>query len=131
MEIVIGGKQVYDLDLNYYFSNPSDQTIIQQIAIPPVLYPYQQLFVKSITPQPESITVDDDHNILASYQLKVGQEFNVRFQGQVQLQLDYDIEIEKLKDLEGLKLEFERRPIVLASGFQAKKDCPMPIADLS
>lgn len=44
---------------------------------------------------------------------------------------DCDIEIEKLKDLEGLKLKFERRPIILASGFQAKKDCPMPIADLS
>lgn len=47
------------------------------------------------------------------------------------LKEDCGIEIEKLKDLEGLKLEFERRPIVLASGFQAKKDCPMPIADLS
>lgn len=44
---------------------------------------------------------------------------------------DCGLEIEKLKDLEGLKLEFERRPIILASGFQAKKDCPMPIADLS
>jgi hypothetical protein len=43
---------------------------------------------------------------------------------------DAGIEIEKLKDLEGLHLEFERRPIVLASGFVAKKECPMPIADL-
>lgn len=47
------------------------------------------------------------------------------------LKEDAGIEIESLKDLEGLKLEFERRPIILASGFQAKKDCPMPIADLS
>jgi hypothetical protein len=44
---------------------------------------------------------------------------------------DAGIEIEKLKDLEGLHLEFERRPIVLTSGFVAKKECPMPIADLS
>ena len=41
------------------------------------------------------------------------------------------IEIEKLKDLEGLQLEFERRPIVLTSGFVAKKECPMPIRDMS
>ena len=47
------------------------------------------------------------------------------------LKEDAGIEIEKLKDLEGLHLEFERRPVVLASGYVAKKECPMPIADLS
>lgn len=46
------------------------------------------------------------------------------------LKSDAGIEIEKLKDLEGLELEFERRPIVLAGGFMAKKECPMPIAEV-
>lgn len=41
------------------------------------------------------------------------------------------ITIESPKDLKGLKLKFERGPIILESGFEAKKDFPLPIEDIS
>lgn len=86
---IFGNKQVFDLKLNYYLNNPSSQSALTQITLPPET-PYQQVHYINLDPMPENIKEDDDGNFIATYEIPANNSFNVELFAQVMLTLHQD-----------------------------------------
>ena len=80
--IILGNYQLFDFKLNYFLKNPTSDTIISEIALIPDTYS-QSVFYQSISPPPIGISIDEDGNWLAKYQLSANQEINIIASGQV------------------------------------------------
>lgn len=65
---LFGDEQFYDMELRYELHNPTGQSGLAQIALPPDT-PYQRMQYRSLDPQPEQIERDADGNWIATYEI--------------------------------------------------------------
>lgn len=81
---VFGDSQAYKLKLNYTLNN--DQIFPQKytVAFPPETL-YQKIYVESIIPFPDAVSVDADGNYLGIYTLSPHQKRIVSFTGYAQI----------------------------------------------
>ncbi len=73
---IFGSEQYFKLSASYFLSNNQNTSINQTIALPPNTS-YQEIYIKSIDPKPDNISLDPDGNWLATYTLKPKQELNI------------------------------------------------------
>lgn len=71
-----GSTQNFDLTLTYTLTNPGVGSIMQEIALPPSTA-FQKVTLHSLTPEPVTVTSDDDGNWLARYNLGPRQTVSV------------------------------------------------------
>lgn len=69
ISLAFGKEQRFQLLLSYFLENPKPYPVITEIALPPTTA-YQYITIQSITPEPETVVVDDDGNWLARYRLE-------------------------------------------------------------
>ncbi len=79
-----GQFQVFSFSLSYHLENPLNKTAKTEIAIPPDTA-FQKVYFDSITPEPETIEIDEDGNWLALYNLKPRERIDVTAVGSVQI----------------------------------------------
>lgn len=82
--LIFGDYQLFDFNLKYFLSNPSNYSKTQQIAIPPQT-DNQKIIYRQIEPQPQNIIIDQDGNWLAEYQLLANQEIEINVSGQAKI----------------------------------------------
>lgn len=105
--ITFGEYQLLNYTLKYYLSNPKKNKIYIEIALPPETK-YQQIWLEAISPQPNSVKIDEDGNWLARYNLNVNQSINIIATGSAKLHMyplgsDTLSEIDRQKYLEPKK----------------------------
>lgn len=64
-----GEFQLYKLNLTYHLKNPHLGLGYTEIALPPDILGYQQVFQTTLLPSPSAVRVDEDGNYLARYNL--------------------------------------------------------------
>lgn len=74
-----GASQTFNVELRYFLENPTVGTKLTELALPPDSA-YQKVFVRSLTPEPETVLVDADGNWLAQYELLPAQKIEVKAQ---------------------------------------------------
>lgn len=79
-----GQFQVFSFNLSYHLENPLSKTALTQIAIPPDTA-FQKIYLQKISPKPVNVTVDNDGNWLATYNLSARQRVDVIVTGSVQI----------------------------------------------
>lgn len=72
-----GTAQYFDLTISYFIENPTVTSKRMEIALPPDTA-FQKVFIRSIDPKPKTVTVDNDGNWMAQYELTAGQKLSVR-----------------------------------------------------
>ncbi len=80
VSVNFGTNQVFDFNLKYDLNNTSFLPVVSSIALPPDTN-YQDVSIKSIDPSPLNITVDEDGNYLAWYQIPKRSKLQVKVQG--------------------------------------------------
>lgn len=75
-----GRDQVFDFSLTYKLTNSSLFPVLTSIALPSNT-PYQDVVINRIDPQPQNVTIDEDGNYLAWYNLSRNTEREVRVAG--------------------------------------------------
>jgi hypothetical protein len=73
---IFGQEQFFNLKAHYYLDNSSSSKQEKTIALPPNTS-YQQVYIKSIHPDPTNITTDPDGNWLATYTLNPKQSLHI------------------------------------------------------
>lgn len=73
---IFGTTQYYKAKLIYHLTNETSDKIRTELAIPPNTS-YQTIYIEKIDPKPESITKDEDGNLMAKYLLDVKQNVDV------------------------------------------------------
>jgi hypothetical protein len=81
--IAFGKFQVYSFDIVYHLENPVNQKAPLEIAIPPDTA-FQKMIYSSIDPLPQDISIDQDGNWLATYELAPHARLDVKAQGYIQ-----------------------------------------------
>lgn len=79
-----GEFQVFTYTLNYHLENPLTRSADTEIALPPDTA-FQKVYIRSISPQPSTIRVDEDGNWLALYKLATRERLDVVVSGEVQI----------------------------------------------
>lgn len=79
-----GKFQVFDFSLTYHLENPLPRSESVDVAIPPDTA-YQKVIYKEITPKPSLVTVDEDGNWIASFNLRARERVDVKASGSVQI----------------------------------------------
>lgn len=79
-----GEFQSYTFDLTYHLENPLYRASSTTIALPPDTA-FQHIGYTKLEPKPDSVTVDQDGNWLAEYNLEPRQRVDVIAQGDVKL----------------------------------------------
>lgn len=82
--VTIGQYQTFNFSLLYDLSNPTSQTVLEQIALPPDTN-YQTVYFSSIDPPPFRVEADEDGNWLASYLLTSKQNLTLKAEGSVNI----------------------------------------------
>lgn len=82
--ITLGDRQYYYTQLEYHLKNTKLTPVYTDIALPPDTL-YQKIYVKSLSPKPEYVYLDEDGNYLARYILKPRQNMDVLFEGNVEI----------------------------------------------
>lgn len=73
---LFGTQQIFKLELQYHLENPSSNTGLAQIALPPDTT-FQKIWYEQLDPQPQSIQSDEDGNWIATYQVPPQQTIEV------------------------------------------------------
>jgi len=76
--------QVFSYQLNYHLENPISKTAEVSIAIPPDTA-FQKVYISTIEPKPNEVSMDLDGNWMASYALAAKQRVDVSVKGAVQI----------------------------------------------
>ena len=82
--LTFGDYQSFDFSLDYFLNNSSNESLQDQIPIPPDT-DSQTIIYKQISPPPTNIIVDTDGNWLAQYQIPPQQELKITVAGQVRI----------------------------------------------
>lgn len=82
--LLFGHQQIFDFDLIYQLDNTHPEPQLFQIPLPPTT-DRQKVVFKSITPQPQNITIDPDGNYLAQFQLPPSTKLDISAVGQIKL----------------------------------------------
>ncbi len=69
LSLLFGSVVHYRLNLKYQLKNPEMSPVDTELALPPDT-PYQQITLGNFSPQPVSMRLDSDGNLLARYTLK-------------------------------------------------------------
>ncbi|NTV30942.1 transglutaminase domain-containing protein [candidate division WWE3 bacterium] len=91
LHLVFGSFQLYDLNLRYPLVNESNDDTIFVVTFPPPIANYQKIFVNTIDPEPDTIEMDTDGNVLGKYLLKPNEQKLVTFIGQAQIQIPQEL----------------------------------------
>lgn len=83
-----GKFQVFSYNLSYHLENPLSRSQKTQIALPPDTA-YQKIFIEKIEPRPANVSVDEDGNWIATYELSQRQRLDVNVTGSVQIFAGY------------------------------------------
>lgn len=81
---VFGQSQRYSLHLTYELQNPNIYQVYSDVAFPPETL-YQQIFINSISPKPDSVFSDSDGNMMGRYFLKPQETKKIIFEGQAEV----------------------------------------------
>ena len=81
---VFGDSQHYSLNLEYQLSNPNLYRVYTDVAFPPETL-YQQIYVDSIAPKPDSVSIDSDGNYLGRYYLNPHEDKTITFTGMAEI----------------------------------------------
>ncbi|OGD81585.1 hypothetical protein A2572_04345 [Candidatus Collierbacteria bacterium RIFOXYD1_FULL_40_9] len=73
---IFGKAQYYKGKINYQLQNEQSTKLTKSITLIPNTS-YQTVFYESISPMPDSVSEDQDGNLLAYYSLKPGQTINI------------------------------------------------------
>jgi len=79
-----GTTQVFDFNLKYHLENNSLIPVMTSVVLPPDTK-YQDILISRISPEPLNVTIDDDGNYLAWYQLSRRSKQNVNISGSAKL----------------------------------------------
>ena len=79
-----GQYQVFDYSINYNLKNTSAASKREVVALPPDTS-YQRIFYKNLEPKPKNISVDEDGNWIAQYEIPANSEVKVNVGGFVQI----------------------------------------------
>lgn len=82
ISLAFGDKEVYTTNLTYHLQNTQLFPVRTEIALPPDTT-YQHVEIDSISPKPQNVTIDQDGNWMALYQLAPSQTVTVHAQGKV------------------------------------------------
>ncbi len=82
--LIFGDYQLFDFKFKYLLENTESQVKKFQIAIPPET-DSQKIIYSTIDPTPENITIDNDGNFLAEYQLKPQESLEINISGQAKI----------------------------------------------
>jgi len=82
--LIFGDYQLFDFKFKYLLENTESQVEKFQIAIPPET-DSQKIIYSTIDPTPENITIDNDGNFLAEYQLKPQESLEINISGQAKI----------------------------------------------
>lgn len=74
--------QAYNFNLKYHLQNTGFLANTSQIALPSDT-DYQKVFLKSLTPKPQKVTLDKDGNWIASYSVNSSSTLNVSASGSI------------------------------------------------
>lgn len=97
---IFGEQQIFTLRLSYYLENPSSQTALSQITLPPET-PEQQVYYQSLEPRPQSIKEDSDGNYIATYEIPANSATTVQLLALVKLTLNPSVNIPETPVLPG------------------------------
>lgn len=76
--------QVFSYQLNYHLENPISKVAEVSIAVPPDTA-FQKVYISTIEPKPDTISLDLDGNWMASYELSAKERVDVSVKGAVQI----------------------------------------------
>jgi len=80
ISVIFGEKQFFDFSLDYHLENPTGNTGITQITLPPDTQ-FQQVKYSDINPRPETMEIDPDGNWIATYILQPNQKETIKAEG--------------------------------------------------
>lgn len=83
-----GQFQVFSFNLSYHLENPLTRGSSTEIALPPDTA-FQKVYIQKIEPKPSNVTVDQDGNWIATYDLSSRQRIDVTVTGAVQIFASY------------------------------------------
>lgn len=83
-----GEFQVFTFNLSYHLENPLPRSTTAEIALPPDTA-FQKVYLQKLDPKPTNITVDQDGNWIAVYELSPSQRVDVVAIGSVQIFASY------------------------------------------
>lgn len=104
---VFGDSQLYKAKLTYHLSNPKLTPVYTDIALPPETA-YQKIFINNLNPAPSLVYLDDDGNFLARYILKPKENYDVVYDGVIELTVKPQDEVRNY-----VKTQFARQKSVL------------------
>jgi len=81
---VFGDHQVYQTELTYHLKNDQIYPVYTEIAFPPDTV-FQKTFIQSISPEPESVQLDEDGNYLGKYFLKPLENKTITYKSFIQI----------------------------------------------
>lgn len=81
---IFGEFQIFDFDLSYYLENPESFPGEIRIALPPDTA-FQKISYHEIDPEPINVSVDNDGNWLAKYNLSPKQKLIVKARGKAKI----------------------------------------------
>ncbi|HJX59624.1 MAG TPA: transglutaminase domain-containing protein [Patescibacteria group bacterium] len=79
-----GAFQVFSFDLSYHLENPIGKKTTTEIALPPDTA-LQKVYFQEITPAPKNVSIDEDGNWIAAYELEPRERVDIRAKGSVQI----------------------------------------------
>jgi len=79
-----GQCQIFDFSIDYHLENPTLNFKNLSVVFPPDTT-YQKVIYQDVRPKPKEITLDQDGNWLAVYQLKPKEKIKVKVKGTVQI----------------------------------------------
>jgi len=83
-----GQFQVFSFNLSYHLENPLPKSSSTEIALPPDTA-FQKVYIQKIEPKPTNVTIDEDGNWLATYDLSPRQRVDITVSGAVQIFASY------------------------------------------
>jgi hypothetical protein len=84
---LFGKKQIFDYTLRYNLQNPTGNTGVIQVALPPDTE-YQKVVYASLEPEPKEMSRDVDGNWIATYQIDAQQSLEVYLTGKAYIYLE-------------------------------------------
>lgn len=79
-----GAFQIFSFTLNYHLENPLSKGSTVEIALPPDTA-LQRVYYQDISPKPDNVSVDQDGNWIALYDLKARERVDIQAKGTVQI----------------------------------------------
>lgn len=82
--IALGDKQFYFVQLGYHLKNPQFVPAYTDVVFPPDTI-YQKNYIKTISPKPASVYLDNDGNYLGRYIVKPNSTLDIDYEGFIEV----------------------------------------------